>query len=362
MAPHRVAAEHRNEAATKDLAEQAAARPPKAMDAGRLRGGGCGVSKPAAKVAVKDVRVRESGTGDPDAARTKDSTGAGAKPEVPPPESSAAAEPVAAAAAVPAAEPAGAAAAEPAALGGMGQGQAGNRVLPPAMEAGSVCLWLIDANALRTTSECAFGSFDEYLGKHFFARQHVSLHQRDATTRVLAVSHSWEGAHAPDQAGAQWQAVKAHVHTHPEITHVWYDFSCVPTPAHRTADDERALQQLHVLFLSASVLVLLDLKYLSKWRTTVEAWMSLMTASPSGLAPASDSERRCTITCIHNAHPQIGPSKLLSLATKSAKDLHDMISAPDVSKDFGDIQTFSHVQQNLLRIDEDVRMLFCAIR
>ena len=61
-----------------------------------------------------------------------------------------------------------------------------------------------------------------------------------------------------------------------DIDYVWYDFSCMPqgeekTPA-QDADFKRMIAQVN-LYLGTSVLILLDLSYVSRFWTQFEAWL-----------------------------------------------------------------------------------------
>ena len=64
------------------------------------------------------------------------------------------------------------------------------------------------------------------------------------------------------------------------------------------------LENINVLYLSVSVLILLDLSYISRFWTQYEAWLSMQTATKDGLRPATEAERRCEIRVIyaHGSH------------------------------------------------------------
>ena len=132
---------------------------------------------------------------------------------------------------------------------------------------------------------------------------------------LLAVSHRWDAQHAPDESGAQMRAIQAHLRAHPEITAVWYEcvaatrtphtpdvaligrcllesrldsFSSMPqddrTPEERRkkqrpdtrtpaqlAHFRHMLNHVNLIFMACSVLILLDLSYLSRFWTQVSA-------------------------------------------------------------------------------------------
>ena len=55
------------------------------------------------------------------------------------------------------------------------------------------------------------------------------------------------------------------------------------------------LQNVNLLYLGLDVLTLLDLSYLSRFWTQVEAWFAMQSATPEGLRPAKEGEDRLTI-------------------------------------------------------------------
>lgn len=71
----------------------------------------------------------------------------------------------------------------------------------------------------------------------------------------------------PRGGGAQLRALLKHdLRAHPEIERVWVDYSCMPQgdkTAAQAADFKRMLSQVNLLYLGTSVLILLDLSYLS---------------------------------------------------------------------------------------------------
>ena len=56
------------------------------------------------------------------------------------------------------------------------------------------------------------------------------------------------------------------------------------------------------MYLSFSVLILLDLSYISRFWTQYEAWLSFQTATQDGLRPASEAELRCEIVPMYNTN------------------------------------------------------------
>ena len=78
--------------------------------------------------------------------------------------------------------------------------------------------------------------------------------------------------HEPDEDGTQLRAVQAHLEANPHIEWLWYDAWCLPqgdlTPEEK-AEFVRMLREINLLYLGSTVLILLDLSYLSRFWTQV---------------------------------------------------------------------------------------------
>lgn len=74
------------------------------------------------------------------------------------------------------------------------------------------------------------------------------------------------------------------------------------------------LPNINMLYLGASVLILLDLSYMFRFWTQFEAWLCFQTATPQGLVSATGSDTRYNITCLPGTPPSF------------ATDLYDMWS------------------------------------
>merc|ERR1719327_1200294 len=126
--------------------------------------------------------------------------------------------------------------------------------------------------------------------------------------KVLTISHRWMSPDVADVDGAQLTAIRKHLKEKgDDIDYVWYDYSCMPqgkkqTPVH-IADFKRMISQVNLLYLGTSVLILLDLSYLSRFWTQFEAWLSMQQATTGKLCRATGSERRETIVTIYNGTP-----------------------------------------------------------
>ena len=73
---------------------------------------------------------------------------------------------------------------------------------------------------------------------------------------------------------------------HPKIQLLWYDYFCMPqgerTDAEK-AEFDMMLPNINLLYLGATVLVLMDLSYLSRFWTQFEAWCSMQKCTTEGL-------------------------------------------------------------------------------
>ena len=78
------------------------------------------------------------------------------------------------------------------------------------------------------------------------------------------------------------------------------------------------LSNVNMLYLGSTVLVQLDLSYLNRFWTMLEAWLSFMMPSDDGLLGATAGKGRCTIECMNDrtlpAHVQV-LKDMLSMAT-----------------------------------------------
>jgi hypothetical protein len=159
---------------------------------------------------------------------------------------------------------------------------------------------------------------------------------------VLFVSHRWEDWATPDETGAQLAALKAHLMAHPEVQYIWFDYSCMPqrssgcpqdkedrTPAEK-AEFNLMLKAITDMYLTAKVLILLDKMYLTRFWTTMEGWCAMQQVTSEGVRPATESESRVTVVCIHNA-TQNDKRDLLEMSTKTPAEMSKFLASPDVA-------------------------------
>jgi len=137
--------------------------------------------------------------------------------------------------------------------------------------------------------------------------------------KILFISHRWESKAAPDSQGVQLQAMQEYLNEQPNIEWVWFDYSCMPQWGEAEEDGRTESEQAEFdvmlaaigdLYLTAHVLILLDNSYCSRFWTLFEAYFAMMKATPNGVRPAPDAERRYTIMCIHNAKEYVFEAKV----------------------------------------------------
>mmetsp|Transcript_20026 Transcript_20026/g.40664 ORF Transcript_20026/g.40664 Transcript_20026/m.40664 type:complete len:517 (-) Transcript_20026:44-1594(-) len=199
--------------------------------------------------------------------------------------------------------------------------------------------WFLRASDIMRSSEAQLPQMQELRGRGWLVKQDMNF--SDACRGVyrgetLVVSHRWEQPDSPDPSGAQVTEIRAYLRAHPGIKFVWYDFWCMAQG--KRTDAEKAefkamLKQINILYLGATVLILLELSYISRFWTQFEAWLSMQCPTPKGLVPCNltNAQRRCQIKCIHNAPPEMEDILLNMWYSKSPEDAHDILSKADVT-------------------------------
>ena len=154
-----------------------------------------------------------------------------------------------------------------------------------------------------------------------------------AEGELLAVSHRWETQTAPDTEGEQLRRIQVHLRARPHIRYVWYDYWCMPQ-GNRSPSDKLhfhwMLGNVNLLYVGCSVLILLDISYLSRFWTQMEAWLSMQHGSTGGLQPAPEDMRRCTIEFLHTATETTRADLVHMWATRQPNDACALLSQPDV--------------------------------
>ena len=152
---------------------------------------------------------------------------------------------------------------------------------------------------------------------------------------ICSISHRWMTSSEPDPDGEQLKAIKLFLNSKAgqNTKLIWYDFSCFPQgSAGQTADQ---LPHVGLLFLGMSVLILLDLSYISRFWTQYEAWLSMQVATPTGLTSAVGTKHEHHhVICILNTAAQSDMfTKMLTeqWATKTPEQSYKFLSKPDVT-------------------------------
>ena len=98
----------------------------------------------------------------------------------------------------------------------------------------------------------------------------------DIAKRCCAVSHRWETSKEPDTQNVQLEALREFLLS-PQGQHieeVWYDYTCMPQGDKRTPEEKAEftvmLRNINMLYLGATVLILLDMAYLSRTCTRIK--------------------------------------------------------------------------------------------
>jgi len=199
--------------------------------------------------------------------------------------------------------------------------------------------WFLRASDIVNSSDTELPAMQALLRRGWLIKKDMNF--EDACRGVyrretLVVSHRWESAGNPDPCGAQLREIRAFLQAHPKIKFVWYDFWCM-AQGQRNADEKvefkAMLKRINVLYLGATVLILLELSYISRFWTQFEAWLSMQFATPKGLVPCNLTSdlMRFHIQCIHNAPAELADILLNMWYSKSPEDAHDILSRADVT-------------------------------
>uniref|UniRef100_A0A7S1ABL7 COR domain-containing protein n=1 Tax=Noctiluca scintillans TaxID=2966 RepID=A0A7S1ABL7_NOCSC len=134
--------------------------------------------------------------------------------------------------------------------------------------------------------------------------------------RILAVSHRWEDPDDCDPKGVQLDALREFLRNNLYITLVFFDFMCMYQGSNKTPGQKATfgvqLPNINLLYLGASVLIMLDSEYTFRFWTQFEAWLSMQHATEGGLVSVSEEDRRYSIVCI-NRTPDSKKEELVKL-------------------------------------------------
>eukprot|EP00900_Chrysochromulina_parva_P008962 jgi/Chrpa1/18067/Chrysochromulina_OHIO_Genome00025503-RA len=159
---------------------------------------------------------------------------------------------------------------------------------------------------------------------------------RGAYKNILVVSHRWETPTDPDPDGVQALAVQDYLKAHPEIDAVWFDFCSMPQGRDKTpsesAEFKEMLPNINLLYLTCSVLILMDRTYMSRFWTQFEAYLSMRAITSDGLTNALDPQARArvTIMTLHDLPPSMGTVLVDEWSNKTPEKAHAILAGQDV--------------------------------
>ena len=163
--------------------------------------------------------------------------------------------------------------------------------------------WFVNADSLRRASKPSLPMMQTLRTQepHRLIQKTIGFTEgiKGAYKNILVVSHRWETPTDPDPTGAQALAVQAYLKAHPEIDAVWFDFSSMPQGRNKTpresAEFKEMLPNINLLYLTCSVLILMDRSYMNRFWTQFEAYLSMRAITSDGLTNAKDPKARVTI-------------------------------------------------------------------
>lgn len=88
--------------------------------------------------------------------------------------------------------------------------------------------------------------------------------------------------------------------------------------------------RVNLLYLGCRVLILLDLSYLSRFWTQLEAWLSMQAVTEHGLAPVSESDRRFAIKRLYDKHSICEELLINMWLHTSPSQAYETLNKPDV--------------------------------
>ena len=209
-------------------------------------------------------------------------------------------------------------------------------------EAPRIKYYFVRADKVRETTATTLPAFQTMLAdatmRDWIVEKEMSFDEACRGKYVdeyLACSHRWltEGTAnprraPPDPKGVQLAAIKEHLAARPKIKYVWLDWFCMwqgdkegqrNITVDEKAEFDRMLGEVNLLYLGCSVLVLLDLSYLSRFWTMYEAWLSRLQPTTQGLQLAQgDAATRCHIVPILGASEGYKVALVDQIAAKMA--------------------------------------------
>ena len=171
--------------------------------------------------------------------------------------------------------------------------------------------YFVDADELRRCTDDVLPSLKELRKTRpsWIVKKTLSLKEALSGKYVedhCAISHRWESPSQPDPDGAQMIEIREFLKENHRIKWIWYDFWCMLQGSRsdiEQAEFEDMLGNVNLLYLSARVLIIMDMSYMARFWTQFEAWLSMQEATEDGLVSAPEYRRRCVIKCTLLAKP-----------------------------------------------------------
>jgi hypothetical protein len=172
-----------------------------------------------------------------------------------------------------------------------------------ATEGKECSFWFVHADSLRRTAKPSLPMMQTLRTQepHRLVQKTIGFIEgiKGAYKNILVVSHRWETPTDPDPDGVQALAVQDYLKAHPEIDAVWFDFCSMPQGRDKTpsesAEFKEMLPNINLLYLTCSVLILMDRSYMNRFWTQFEAYLSMRAITSDGLTNALDPQARVTI-------------------------------------------------------------------
>jgi len=205
-------------------------------------------------------------------------------------------------------------------------------------EAGSIRFWFVKRDFVLQ-QQAVLPALQQLLRENPDALEKLHISRSELLSdaprheSMLVVSHRWESKAAPDTHGEQLKQIHAHLRENTQLTHVWYDYWCMPQHPRRPGEQvefDHMLWRMDWLFLRSNVLILLDISYLSRFWTQFEAWLSMQRLTPNGFEPERDPTRRCVIRTLHNANARLEKFLVDLWSLRTPQQACAILAAPDV--------------------------------
>jgi len=198
--------------------------------------------------------------------------------------------------------------------------------------------WFVEADSLRRAAKPNLPMMQTLRTQepHRLVQITISFIEgiKGAYTNILVVSHRWETPTDPDPTGEQALVVQAYLKAHPEIDSVWFDFSSMPQGKNKTqsekAEFKEMLPNINLLYLTCSVLILMDRSYMNRFWTQFEAYLSMRAISSQGLTNAQDPMARVTIETLRGLPASQGTVLMEEWSNKTPDEAHAILAGQDV--------------------------------